>query len=337
MQIKAFTLAIFATTLSQGQPIHLQGRVLDQSGLPVSGAMARLESIRITSQTGVDGRFTLATPVSTFTGKSISEDVTFRASVDHIVIHNPRGLSLAEIEWVNVSGSLAGSCVRRLDTGDNRIDFADALASGRLTSGVYKVRVKSGGKLVYDGAYLHDPALKYRHDTGAGRLTKSGAGGSTEAIDSLSIVKEGYQTLVVQVNNTVGKLGDILLVKKVECGVAPLMPSALTGGCNIRLVTPALCEEIDLSEGKAYQFAWTTDGAFCETPWELDISGTPMPENNLWWKLNKNSGYITSTGGVISVTADNIAPLISNDGIYHWIISGYYGSHPASQAFRVRK
>jgi hypothetical protein len=119
-----------------------------------------------------------------------------------------------------------------------------------------------------------------------------------------------------------------------------VLPAEAVGGCAIRLVTPARCEEIDLTGGQTYEFAWTTDTTECETPYELDLAGNPLSDENVVsWSLSENpdEGITRTGGGVYRVGAQDLAPLSTDSGIYHWVVLGYYGSHPDSQTFRVRR
>ncbi len=118
-----------------------------------------------------------------------------------------------------------------------------------------------------------------------------------------------------------------------------VVPAEVSGGCNITLITPAHCEEIDLSNGRSYEFAWQTGGSFCETPYKFYISGNPYSESNvLSWSFSTETGKISRTqGGYHYITAADLAELSSDDGTYHWVVMGFYGSHPASQAFRIKK
>ena len=121
---------------------------------------------------------------------------------------------------------------------------------------------------------------------------------------------------------------------------AVYLAAEVTGGCNIQLVTPNKCEEIDLTNGKTYQFAWTTGGTMCETPYTLYVAGNPVtPENTKEWSFSEDvSNGITKTGGgVVNADASALDGLTSDNGIYHWVVKGYYGSHPASRTFRVKK
>ncbi len=63
-------------------------------------------------------------------------------------------------------------------------------------------------------------------------------------------------------------------------------------------------------------------------------------QNAVQWSFSDGSqnGLVgKNTGGLAWVTAADLAALTSDNGIYHWVVAGYYGSHPASQTFRVRK
>lgn len=125
------------------------------------------------------------------------------------------------------------------------------------------------------------------------------------------------------------------------CNPTKAVPAEITGGCTLRLVTPAPCEEIDLTNGKSYEFAWTTDGGDCETPYKLHIGGNPIDPatgGNLYtWSLSARAGQISRKGGYSHITAADLDGLTSDNGTYHWDVFGWYGSHPASQTFRVKK
>jgi hypothetical protein len=124
---------------------------------------------------------------------------------------------------------------------------------------------------------------------------------------------------------------------------APIVADATNGGCRIRLVSPTQCETIDLTGGKTYEFAWTSDGTFCETPWVLSVAGNPnnleTGQNIVEVRLSKQDGTISNTGGVLRVSAEDFvnSGLTSSDGVYHWVVRSFHGSHPASITFRVNK
>ncbi len=122
--------------------------------------------------------------------------------------------------------------------------------------------------------------------------------------------------------------------------LTPILPANVTGGCRIRLVTPAEGETIDLSNGKSYEFAWTTDGTTCETPYTVYAAGNPANletgENIISGKVPVSVGQVSKTGGFINVTYQDLGELKSSDGTYHWCMASFYGSHPASVSFKVK-
>ena len=133
------------------------------------------------------------------------------------------------------------------------------------------------------------------------------------------------------------------------CGT-PLTVDHSSGGCRIRLVTPKNCEEIDLSNGKTYEFAWTTDGTNCELPYKLFVAGNPASvetnENgevvsmtNVFEGRINRGDFISNTGGVLQVSAANIEGLgvTTDNGTYQWQIDSFHGSGPAAQFFKVKK
>jgi hypothetical protein len=126
--------------------------------------------------------------------------------------------------------------------------------------------------------------------------------------------------------------------KNTNCNNLQVLPPQDGNGCHIRLVTPAPCEEIDLSNGRSYEFAWQTGGSFCEAPFKFYIAGNPYSDQNvLEWKFSTKVGQVSRTvGGITNVTAQDLAGLSSVDGLYSWVVFSFYDSHPASQYFRVK-
>lgn len=117
-----------------------------------------------------------------------------------------------------------------------------------------------------------------------------------------------------------------------------VLPANIIGGCNLRLSEPKNCEKIKLP----YVFGWTTDGTYCETPWTFVLAGNPVnvvTEQNTWqWSLSEDvDNLITHYGGVKRITAKDLKHVKTNNGVYHWVVMSYYGSHPASRAFMIKK
>lgn len=118
---------------------------------------------------------------------------------------------------------------------------------------------------------------------------------------------------------------------------APRIPDNSMGGCRVRLVTPTECETIDLRGGRAYEFAWTTDGTGCELPWKFIILGTPLSETNgsLWTLSTDLEQGISSAGGIFYLRAGDFDGIEAQGGIYQWTVASFYGSSPEGRQFRI--
>jgi hypothetical protein len=123
------------------------------------------------------------------------------------------------------------------------------------------------------------------------------------------------------------------------CSTRPALQANITGGCRIRMVTPSNCEEINLANGQSFEFAWTTDGTGCETPFKIIAAGSPpTAENSVELSIPTNGAAITRQGGLINVTLAELKNLglASDNGEFHWVVMSFHGSHPQSQVFRFR-
>ena len=218
-------------------------------------------------------------------------------------------------------------------TGD--INTATPSYQWQAVSGVgqYNLQVSSSASVVLD---------KWYSPSQAGCPT----GKSVCKVTPTTPLKEIANSWKVRAKNALGN-GPWSAVKSFSnlssCNIV-LVNDATTGGCHIRLVEPAACEEIDLSNGKEYTFGWTTDGTYCETPWTFYIAGNPanvMTGENIYWKdfSTDVSLGITHYGGLVRLSAASLDSLglTSDNGVYHWLVTGWYGSHPASRTFRVKR
>lgn len=123
-----------------------------------------------------------------------------------------------------------------------------------------------------------------------------------------------------------------------QCAPVSVLPDNLSGGCRIRLVSPSFCDVVDVSAGKTYEIAWTTDGTVCETPWKIAVAGNPATEANSYeQQISTNGGTITQRGGVIRIDASAFNGLTSDNGTFHWVVKSHWGSHPGSRNFRVTR
>lgn len=126
-----------------------------------------------------------------------------------------------------------------------------------------------------------------------------------------------------------------------ECRPQSIVADATAGGCTIRMVSPNFCDVVDVSRGQTYEVAWTTDGSTCETPWDVYLAGNPFNAetgaNIIAYNVATNGDNITQKGAVIQIDASTFDGLTSDDGTYHWLVASFYGSHPASINFKVKK
>ncbi|MFO0671112.1 MAG: hypothetical protein U0235_16040 [Polyangiaceae bacterium] len=49
------------------------------------------------------------------------------------------------------------------------------------------------------------------------------------------------------------------------------------------------------------------------------------------------SAGISKTGGILNISASDLAGLTSDNGLYHGLVASFYGSHAGSVAFTVKK
>lgn len=122
------------------------------------------------------------------------------------------------------------------------------------------------------------------------------------------------------------------------CGAQAIAP-AVSGGCVPRFATPAVCQEVDLTNGRTFEIGWTTDGTGCETPWRLCVAGNPVSDaNSACAQLSTNvEAGISRTGGLYYLSANDLQGLTSDNGVFHLLVASFYQSHNGTLAFRVRR
>jgi hypothetical protein len=131
-----------------------------------------------------------------------------------------------------------------------------------------------------------------------------------------------------------------------------------SGGCRLYLVSPQNCEAIDFSATGYVEFAWSTDGSFCEGPHKFFLAGHPestwASDNGFIVELSSTDGNFTSLGnlgseyamtrnlgGVVRLVEGDLQGITTTTGQYHWTVAGFYaldngGSIAASGTFTVR-
>jgi hypothetical protein len=137
------------------------------------------------------------------------------------------------------------------------------------------------------------------------------------------------------------------------CTRAPALSDQAAGNCEIRLLSPAPCQEIDLTNDQAFEFRWTTNGTSCPgsggrfTGYRLHFAGNPVGENesgftNIGSLLTPASRDVTRAGGVARIRARDLKdqqgnPLSSSDGTFDWTVRSGLEAGPASVVFKIRR
>ncbi len=131
-----------------------------------------------------------------------------------------------------------------------------------------------------------------------------------------------------------------------ECPTTPVRPAAPSGGCTMSLVTP-VCSMADLTGGKVFELAWSTNMTFCEGPHTLYIAGDPPSSwetgNVVEFSIastvgpNNRQGMTRNIGGYLNINSADLVGLTSSTGIYYYLVASYHGSASESRAFRVVK
>lgn len=120
-----------------------------------------------------------------------------------------------------------------------------------------------------------------------------------------------------------------------DCPTGPVLPAAPAGGCNLTLTTAA-CSTADLSGGKSFELAWSTNQTFCEGPHKVYLAGDPQSSwtsgNAVEFEIdstigpNERQGMTRNIGGYLNINTGDIDQLTSSTGIYYYRVSDFYGA-----------
>lgn len=129
-----------------------------------------------------------------------------------------------------------------------------------------------------------------------------------------------------------------------DCPTTPVIAAAPTGGCNLTLVTP-VCATGDITGGKTFELAWSTNQTFCEGPHTLLIAGDPPSS---WQSGNvvefsivstigpdERQGMTRNIGGYLRIGPQDLDQLTSSNGIYHYQVLSFGGSASETRAFHI--
>lgn len=141
-----------------------------------------------------------------------------------------------------------------------------------------------------------------------------------------------------------------------EC--APVLQQVVgSGGCQITLVGPDNCAKLDFSAGTV-EFAWSTNGTFCEGPHRFFLGGHPsstwQQDNGFVVDIGSTGGDLKAIGsngssyamtrnigGLVRLSKADLAGITTTTGQYHWGVTGFYdvnngGSSSGTRTFLVR-
>lgn len=112
---------------------------------------------------------------------------------------------------------------------------------------------------------------------------------------------------------------------------SPLQPENVESGCKFELVEPANGAQLTMPA----RFGFKSLG--CETTIKMHIFGNPpTPENSF------NYGFLRGTQTIYEwliksreITADDLASLKSDNGVYHWQMESWYHSKSEARTFTV--
>jgi hypothetical protein len=134
------------------------------------------------------------------------------------------------------------------------------------------------------------------------------------------------------------------------CMPMPAFPAAATGGCSLKVVTPA-CANADLTGGMVFELDYTTNMTFCEAPHHLAIGGDPPSSwamgNAITFDLSSQDGgghnpderygMTRNSGGYFRINAQDFTKLTSASGVYYWGVTSFHGSRSEIMPIVVKK
>lgn len=202
---------------------------------------------------------------------------------------------------------------------------------------------REAGATQYRYQLMKGTTTVYTRTVGSGACGASTCSNTPATVLGFATYKWRVRAMVSDIWKPYSAFKTFTVEKPIPGCDAVLLP-AHSGGCTFRLVTPENCEEIDLTGGKYYEFAWFTDGVYCETPWTMCMAGNPANVStgkNIYCEdfSAGSSDYITHYGGIVYVDAEafNSLGLTTDNGIYHWVVISFSGANPNSRTFRVKQ
>jgi polyhydroxybutyrate depolymerase len=197
----------------QAQDINLTGRVTNKNAIPVHHAKLSLKKAGLSTETNVEGLFTLSPTVGI---KAVASGRTEYVALQNGVIHvTTKESEFGEIAVYDFSGKKVTTLFAgNLQKGENTLDISGKLNS--LANHIYIFKVTVGGRSM-SGNCLSDGGRFVIYETGINdgiAFSKTGAAG----VDQLSISAAGYRDTVLAIEKYTANLGDIKLSQEDGCG-----------------------------------------------------------------------------------------------------------------------
>ncbi|MBK9578860.1 MAG: fibronectin type III domain-containing protein [Fibrobacteres bacterium] len=261
--------------LPQPSDAAVTGRLVDASARPVSQAIVHIVGADMTDTTGADGRFSLPTLVSSSlptAGPALSRLAARNGSISIDVASDGSDLS---IELFHLSGQRIGQpIVQSLARGGYVFDL-DAALPPSSSSGLVLARILLNGKSTSVMFFRSSATVAGARNPNTATTT-SARGFATARLDSLDIVRKGYQALKAYVASYNESLGDLELSPKSFTISAAVLP---TPGSGSVVLTPSQLTytygtqvTLNAIPAATYSFAgWTGDGASGTAPLALVV------------------------------------------------------------------
>ncbi len=139
--IKALSAGLFAVSVCIALEVNISGTVSDTGSSPIAGATVKLEKIKLTTTTGVDGSFTLSGATAINDQINDSKPHTLSATINNGFIRiNITEKSEVSINTYTLQGKALSSIKKTLDAG------AHSMKLTPFGAGVYVYQVKTGNE-----------------------------------------------------------------------------------------------------------------------------------------------------------------------------------------------
>ena len=282
-----FLIALFAGAASAS----LTGRIVDQSGAPLSNAIVQLLSAGVADTTAADGQFTFTTTgVLVPAASSLKQSISCANGIISFTISSEA--EPVTIRVFDVSGrQVAPSFTQELSTGEYSFDALSLIKSAALGK-IFIARASLDGKMYsYKISFL---AGERRGLMGSGRgndVRSSGLSKRETTVDSLKVSKSGYVTSTLPVSSYDAALGDITLSTQ---------QYALTTVCNPAdgsITTPST-SPVNVNYGAATTITASPNACYSFSGWTV-TSGTAT-----FGSATSASTTVTLTSGNSTVQAN---------------------------------